>query len=63
MAGTQKLGEAWYIFDDASGICTEVYINDITESTIQLVYADGTKKRFFTEYINFAGKIIPKVLN
>lgn len=61
-----KLGESWYIFNDADGECTEVQINDITEHTIELVYVNSlfkTSKRFFTEYVNFAGKVDKKVLH
>jgi hypothetical protein len=63
MSQTPKLGESWYIFDDASGECSVVKINDITENTVQLLLEDGTLKRFYTEYINFADKVIDKVVH
>ena len=58
-----KLGESWYIFNDADGECSIVQINDITEHTIELLLADGSLKRYYTDYVNFAGKVENKVVH
>lgn len=63
MSQTPKLGESWYIYDDATGECKIVQLNDITENTVELKFADGSIKRFFAEYINFAEKVKEKVLH
>lgn len=69
MANKSRLGQQWYIYDDATGECKKVYVNDETALTVELLFENSsslfdnsTKKRFYTEYVNFLEEVTPRTI-